>query len=156
MPLFIHSTFLWVYATALNHENICVSPTLALLPHATWCQRWDGKHWTGSTHPIQFLQARQVTYRITAGLTTKDETRQIDTLLYCMGKEAYSVLTLTNISADDRKKYTTVVAKFDEYFKVRRNTIYERESPLPKRGRISRTIHCQSVRTSGILWIQNP
>ena len=65
-------------------------------------------------------------YRSAAGLATEDETRQVDTLLYCMGEEADSVLTSTNISADDRKKYTAVIGKFDDYFKVRRNAIFER------------------------------
>lgn len=65
-------------------------------------------------------------YQSTAGLATEDETRQVDTLLYCMDEEADSVLTSTNIRADDRKKYTAVIGKFDNYLKVRRNTIFER------------------------------
>ena len=31
-----------------------------------------------------------------------------------------------NISDDDRKKYTSVMAKFKEFFKVQKNTVYER------------------------------
>ena len=54
------------------------------------------------------------------------EPRQIDTLLYCLGGEADSVLTSTNITAEDRKKYQEVIDKFDSHFKVRRNTIFER------------------------------
>ena len=65
-------------------------------------------------------------YRNASGLASESETRQIDTLLYCMGEEAEDVLSSTNISEDDRKKYDSVIAKFEEHFKVRRNVIFER------------------------------
>ena len=47
-------------------------------------------------------------------------------LLYCLGETADDVLTSTNISSEDRKKYDSVMAKFDEFFGVRRNVIFER------------------------------
>ena len=54
----------------------------------------------------------------------------MSTLLYCMGPDADNVLapsgTSTNISSNGRKDYKTVMAKFEEFFKVRKNTIYER------------------------------
>ena len=43
-----------------------------------------------------------------------------------MGEEADVVLLSTNISDADRKKYENVMLKFDEFFKVRRNVIFER------------------------------
>ena len=43
-----------------------------------------------------------------------------------MGDDAEGVLASTNITEDARKKYKDVVAKFDEYFDVRKNIIYER------------------------------
>ena len=36
------------------------------------------------------------------------------------------MLNSTNISNEDREKYASVMSKFDEYFKVRRNVIFER------------------------------
>ena len=63
-------------------------------------------------------------FRSAAGLVTEDEEREVSTLLYCL-EEADDVLTSTNISAADRKKYISVVAKFDSFFKVRRNVIFE-------------------------------
>ena len=36
------------------------------------------------------------------------------------------MLTSTNITEADRKKYDSVVEKFDSFFNVRRNVIYER------------------------------
>jgi len=43
-----------------------------------------------------------------------------------MGEEAEDILNSTNISNSDRKKYDRVVAKFDSFFKVRKNVIFER------------------------------
>lgn len=65
-------------------------------------------------------------FRSASGLITEDEVRQVSTLLYCLGEEADDVLTSTNISDGDRKKYDPVMAKLDEFFKVRRNVIFER------------------------------
>ena len=65
-------------------------------------------------------------YRSASGLNAEADPRQVDTLLYCMGEEADSVLASTHISAEDRKKYDAVVGKFDAYFQVRRNIIFER------------------------------
>ena len=52
-------------------------------------------------------------------------TRKISTLLYCLGEESEDVLTSTNITEANRKKYNAVVEKFDSFFNVRRNIIYE-------------------------------
>ena len=71
-------------------------------------------------------KARYEQFRLASGLSTESETRQVSTLLYCMGQDADNVLTSTNISDEDRKKYTSVMAKFEEFFKVRKNRIYER------------------------------
>ena len=65
-------------------------------------------------------------YRSASGLDAESEPRQVDTLLYCLGEEADSVLSSTNISSANRKKYDRVMEKFDGYFEVRRNIIFER------------------------------
>lgn len=65
-------------------------------------------------------------YRTASGLATADVTQQVSTLLYCIGEEAESVLASTNTRDEERKSYTAVVDKFDAFFKVRRNVIYER------------------------------
>ena len=63
-------------------------------------------------------------YRSASGrLDAESEPRQVDTLLYCSGD---SVLSSTNISSGNRKKYDRVMEKFDGYFEVRRNIIFER------------------------------
>ena len=65
-------------------------------------------------------------FRIASGLADADEVRQVSTLLYCMGEDAEGVLTSTNITEDNKKKYNEVIAKFEEFFRIRRNVIYER------------------------------
>ena len=65
-------------------------------------------------------------FRLASGLAKEDEARQVSALLYCMGDHADSVLTSTKIATEDRLKYDSVMSKFDEYFKVRRNVILER------------------------------
>ena len=47
-------------------------------------------------------------------------------LLYTMGEEAEDTLLSTKISDDDKKEYDKVIAKFDSFFKVRKNIIFER------------------------------
>ena len=57
--------------------------------------------------------------------TGLEEDRQVSTFLYCIGEEANDVLTSTNISEEDAKKFDLVVAA---YFGVRsrHNVIFER------------------------------
>ena len=65
-------------------------------------------------------------YRVASGLDKEDDKRQVSTLLYCLGEEADDVLTSTNITAENRKKFADIIAKFDDFFKVRKNVIFER------------------------------
>ena len=52
-------------------------------------------------------------------------TRQVSTLLYCLGEEANDVLTSTYITEEDEKIFSKVMEKFDEFFKVCHNVIFE-------------------------------
>ena len=65
-------------------------------------------------------------YRVASGLESSSESQQVSTLLYCIGEEAESVLISTDATADDHKEYKKTIAKFDEFFSVQRNVIYER------------------------------
>ena len=51
--------------------------------------------------------------------------KQVNTLLYCLGEEVESVLISTNITEEERKDYSKVIKKFNSFFKVRRNVIFE-------------------------------
>ena len=48
-------------------------------------------------------------FRLASGLSSEDETRQVSTLLYCMGENAEETLTSTEISDEERKVFMTVV-----------------------------------------------
>ena len=50
----------------------------------------------------------------------------MSTLLYCLGEEAESVLTLTNATVEDRANYNQVIGKLDVFFNVCRNVIFKR------------------------------
>ena len=67
-------------------------------------------------------------YRMASGLSEKSGQQQVSTLLYCMGEGSEDVLNMTDASADDKKDYDTVVDKFTDHFKVRKNIIFERAS----------------------------
>jgi transposase InsO family protein len=69
----------------------------------------------------RFLQ-----FRDASGFGEEDDRKQVSTLLYCMGESAEDVLASTDISADERKSFDSVIAKFDSFFKVRKNVIFER------------------------------
>ena len=64
-------------------------------------------------------------FRIASGLSEEYDERQVSTLLYCLGEEAEDVLASTHVTAEQRKKYKDVVRKFNGFFKVRRNVIFE-------------------------------
>ena len=65
-------------------------------------------------------------FRVASGLGEQSAAKQISTLLYCLGEEAESVLTSTNATQDERQVYSAVMGKFDAFFQVRRNVIFER------------------------------
>ena len=65
-------------------------------------------------------------FRLASGLSGTSAQRQVSTLLYCLGQDAEDVLQSMNATADDRGSYDRIRAKFDEFFKVRRNVICER------------------------------
>ena len=52
--------------------------------------------------------------------------KQVNTLLYCLGEEADAVLASTHATEEEKKSYDSVLGKFDSFFKVRKNVIFER------------------------------
>ena len=65
-------------------------------------------------------------YRLASGLSEASEERQVSGLMYCMGEDAEDILSTTNISEEHKKVYSRVLSKFDEYFGVRKNLVFER------------------------------
>ena len=80
------------------------------------------------TKPDEWLRwkKRFEQFRVASGLNNEAEERQVNTLLYCLGEEADDVLASTDISNDARRKYDDVINKFDSFFKVCKNVIFER------------------------------
>ena len=65
-------------------------------------------------------------FQVASGLAAEVAVKQVTTFLYCLGEEAESVLAAMKTSKDDRKDYATIADKFDAFFNVRRNIIFER------------------------------
>lgn len=65
-------------------------------------------------------------FRDASGLAGEAELKQVNTLLYCMGETAEDVLNSTNPTDAERKEYKLIITKFDTFFKVRKNVIFER------------------------------
>ena len=59
-------------------------------------------------------------YRLACGLSRESEGHQVNTLLYYLDEEAKDILAPTNIGEEDRKKYDSILAKFDSFFSVRK------------------------------------
>jgi len=73
-------------------------------------------------------------FLVASGLKEASASKQVNTLLYCLGEEAESVLNSTNITEDERKTYDSVLAKFDSFFQIRRNVINLAVANLPLTG----------------------
>ena len=58
-------------------------------------------------------------------LSSEGDSRQVSTLLYCMGETAEDVLSSTDITAEEKQTYAFVIVKFDTFFKVHKNMIFE-------------------------------
>ena len=65
-------------------------------------------------------------FRTLSELNEKDEVTQINTLIYTMGDQAEDILNSFKLNATQLKEYKIIKEKFDSYFVVRRNIIYER------------------------------
>ena len=65
-------------------------------------------------------------FRLASGLAKEEESRQVSSLLYCLGEEGEDVLLALKIVDKAKMKYDEVVNAFDAYFGVRKNVIFER------------------------------
>ena len=109
---------------------------MLLYDNTTWCQKWDVMATLTLQPPAPFDFSkpddwpkwikRFEQYRVASGLSKDSETRQVSTLLYCLGDEAEDVLSSTNISEEDKANYSKVLEKLNGFFKVRKNVILER------------------------------
>jgi len=75
-------------------------------------------------------------FRLASGLAKENEARQISTVLYCLGEDSEDVLGSTNITEEERKKYATVLEKFDSHFQVRRTDLIFERARFNKRDQV--------------------
>ncbi|XP_055913692.1 uncharacterized protein LOC129947228 [Eupeodes corollae] len=61
-----------------------------------------------------------------SGLSGKTDEEQVNTFIYIMGSQAEDILLSFGLTDGDSKKFLLVMEKFDNYFVIRRNVIYER------------------------------
>ncbi|XP_063233695.1 uncharacterized protein LOC134537322 [Bacillus rossius redtenbacheri] len=71
-------------------------------------------------------------FRVASELCNKSEDSQVN-MLYCMGSEADEMLESFALSAEDIKKYSVVKSRFDKFFTVKKNIIYERAKIFKRR-----------------------
>ena len=114
----------------------------AFLSNPTWCQNFRRTSTAMANYNVPLQppgafrfdnpdewakwKCRFEQFRLASGLSKEFEERQVCTLLYTLGEDSEDVLSSTNISEDDRKKYAEVMAKLDGFFQVGKNIIYER------------------------------
>lgn len=65
-------------------------------------------------------------FRSASDLYLKKDSTQVDTLLYQLGDEGETLLASFKLEEVEEQNYQTVVDKFNEYFGVEKNTVYER------------------------------
>ena len=83
-------------------------------PRSTFKKPEEWSHWKQRFKP----------FRLASGLSGKEESRQVSTLLYCLGEE--DVLLSVRCDEKAKKKYSEVMGAFEAYFSVRGNLIFER------------------------------
>ena len=65
-------------------------------------------------------------YRVASGLSGAVGGKQVSTFLYCFGESAEDLMSTMGATDADRATYAGIKEKFDTYFKVRHNPVYER------------------------------
>ena len=65
-------------------------------------------------------------FRVASGLSGAVAAKQVSTFLYCFGESAEDLLSAMGATDADRATYAGIKERFDTYFKVRHNAVYER------------------------------
>ena len=65
-------------------------------------------------------------YRLVSKLSEEQEKSQVNMLMYLLGDKADSILSSFRLSKEQSNLYDTIKQKFQHYFNVRHNVIYER------------------------------
>ena len=65
-------------------------------------------------------------FRLASALDEKEKVTQVNALIYAVGDEADDIMTCFGLTDQEKTDYDVVKTKFDGYFVVRRNAIFER------------------------------
>ena len=131
----------WVLVRQSNSYSLLARrKNSQLLRHMIWCHLWVFPHvpharrspvpestnkpssgifeWDSDLFKLicKYCEIAQILVRQAPDLPDRLLCLWVNTLLYCMGEQAEAVLASTNATADNRKTYTTVLAKFDTLF----------------------------------------
>ena len=74
----------------------------------------------------EFFRSQWENYEIATGLFENQDKRRVATLISVMGKDCYRIFEHLDITSEQRKKVDAILSKLEEYFKPKRNVIYER------------------------------
>ncbi|RUS88704.1 hypothetical protein EGW08_003519 [Elysia chlorotica] len=77
-------------------------------------------------------------FRSASKLSKEDQDTQRDTLLYCMGRESEKIFSTFKFEED--QSFEVVLKKFDDYFIIRRNVIYERTKFQERKQKHNETV----------------
>ena len=71
-------------------------------------------------------KARFLRFHSAADLDNKTEIRQVNTIIYNMGDRAEDIFNSFKLLETDAAKFNTVLDKYENYFTVKKNVIFER------------------------------
>lgn len=81
-------------------------------------------------------------FRIASELSEKTERTQVNTLIYSMGPQAEDLLESFGLTDGNKKKYEPVKKKFQEYFAIRTNIIFERAKFNQRKQEPGESVDC--------------
>ena len=79
-------------------------------------------------------------YRLASKLNDESEKSQVNMLMNLLGNTADSILSSFRLSEEQSNSYDTVKQKFQDYFNVRHNVIYERAKFNLRKQEVGKTV----------------
>ena len=103
-------------ANAIQQQQISIASYQVTPPELFNFKAGDWPNW------IQRFER----FRKATGLNEKKGENQVNTLIYSMGQQADDIFASFALNDEESQDYPTVKEKFETYFVVKKNIIYER------------------------------
>lgn len=89
--------------------------------------KFNPLEWFSFDSPSEWPEWKQpfCRFRTATQLNKDDGSVQVSSLVYAMGSEAEKILASFSFDNEDKEKFDVVLAKFEEYFILKRNLIHE-------------------------------